>query len=170
VADLPSRLLQSPRVGLGVTTAALIALATGGTSLLLSQATNQLQPQAPHAAAPPLLRPDRVPVVVDRAPGSVPVAGSPVVGPARVSRPAAPVTAPPAAADPLVPVVPPVVIVPEVPVLPDLQPPVEEPPVAGPPAEEPPVLDPDVTGERGRGGNRPPHPDDQGKHLGQLKR
>jgi hypothetical protein len=36
-----------------------------------------------------------------------------------------------------------------------------------PPVVAPPVLDPNAKGSRKK--PHPPHPDDQGKHLGQLK-
>jgi hypothetical protein len=158
VVDLPSRILQSPKVGLGVTTAALIALTTTGTTLLLSHGTRDLRQPSPVVAAPqPSLVP-RAPVVVDRAPGSITVPGPRTV----VVRPVAPQ---------------PVVVVPDVPAPPVegpvitppvVTPPVVTPPVVEPPVVPPPVVDPDVKPGHGHRAH-PAHPDDHGKHLGQLK-
>jgi hypothetical protein len=165
VVDLPSRILQNPRVGLGVTTAALVALATGGTSLLVSHGTRQLQPVPPVAAAPQASPLAHAPVVVDRAPGSIAL---PPAHPAAVrpvaSRPASDVPV----ARPDVPVAPPVEQPPSVTVPPVTEPPVTEPPVTEPPVTEPPVLEPDISPGHGRHPH-PDHPQDRGKHLGQLK-
>ena len=128
-------------------TAALVALATGGTTLLVSHGTRDLQPPAPVVAAPQPSPPGRAPVVVDRAPGSIPVTPAHVVVP--------PVAAP-AVAVPVVPA-PPVVVHPEV----HGVPPEVPAPVVQPPVVEPPVLTPAVKGHRHHGNN--------GKHLGQLK-
>jgi hypothetical protein len=161
VADglsLPARVLQSPRVGFGLTTLALVGLASTGTGLLVSHGTSQLQPPVQHVV-PTQAPPPLTPVVVDRAPGTFrpSVPSRPRV--VRVVVPAAPqqdrgaVTAPPAVVD-----VPPVV---------DL------PPVVGPPVVVPPVLPPGpVLTPSAHGGKKkphPPHPDDNGKHLGQQK-
>jgi hypothetical protein len=157
VVDLPSRILQSPKVGLGVTTAALVALATGGTTLLLTHGTRDLRTPAPVTAAPQPSAVPRSPVVVDRAPGSISLPPSrPVV--------VRPVAQQPAVAVPAVPA-PPV----EVPVVtPPVQGPPVTPPVVVPPVVPPPVLGPDT--ELGHGHRaHPAHPDDHGKHLGQLK-
>ena len=163
MVDLPVRFLQNPKVVLGVSTAALVALATGGTTLLVSHGTRQLQPTAPVVAAPQVTTPPRAPVVVDRAPGSIalPRVRVPVLVPAAQPVVPGPVVAPPAAEPPVVepPVVEPPVVEPPV-----VEPPVVEPPVVGPPV----VLDPDVTPGHGHHA-RPAHPEDNGKHLGQLK-
>ena len=161
MTDLPTRLLQSPKVGLGVTTAALVALATGGTSLLVSHGTRDLQPSAPVVAAPQVPGVPRTPVVVDHAPGSIALPPAHLVVRPRVVPPVprpVPAVAPPVVA----PVQPPVVAPPAV------QPPVVQPPVVQPPVAPPPVLGPSVTPRRG-GHVHPDHPDDNGKHLGQLK-
>lgn len=171
----PTHLLQRPLVGFGLATAALVALVTGGTGLLLSQGARQLQPPAPLAVAPVAPSAPSAPVVVRRPPGSVALppprlAGPVVLGPVAPvvdPEPAAPVVEPPAA--------PPVV-----------QPPVDQPPAVEPPVVEPPVVQPPVAEPEERPGRQPrkpearrdgpkgqgatkEHPDDRGKHLGQLK-
>lgn len=148
MVDLPSRLLTSPKVGLGVATAALVALATGGTTLLVSHGTRDLQPPAPVVAAPQPSPPGRAPVVVPRAPGSIALPPAHLVVPPVPAPPAAvPAVAAPVEHTPRGPVVPPVPAVPA--------------PVVEPPVVQPPVLSPALQGH-GRHGNK-------GKHLGQLK-
>ncbi len=71
MADSTLRVVKSPRWGLGVMTFALAALASGGTGLLVSHGTQQLQPPAARTPAPLVPSPATAPVVVDRAPGSV---------------------------------------------------------------------------------------------------
>lgn len=174
MVDLPSRLLHSPKVGLGVATAALVALSTGGTMLLVSHGNHQLQPIAPVVAAPQAPLMPRAPVVVDRAPGTVaaPPTRAVVLRPA-VVRPQPPAPAEVSPREPAPPVLQPPVVQPPVlnpPVVepPVLEPPVVDPPVLGPPVVEPPVLDPALAPAH-RGPTHPEHPDDPGKHLGQLK-
>ena len=129
-------------------TAALVALATGGTTLLVSHGTRELQPPAPVVAAPQVSPPGRAPVVVERAPGSLALPPAHVVVPPVVELPpSVPVAEPPRADRP------------DHPVAPDV--PVVVPPVVPPPVVEPPVLDPDVKGHSKHG--------NKGKHLGQLK-
>ena len=155
--SLSARVLQSPRVGFGLTTLALVGLASTGTGLLVAHGTSQLQPPAQHVVPPTPIPPSLTPVVVDRAPGTF----RPAAPPVRVVRVVVPVpapqqdqgavTAPPPAVDE----------------------PVAMPPVAGPPVVVPPVLPPGpvVTPDLGGGKKKPhpAHPDDNGKHLGQLK-
>ncbi|MDP9182342.1 MAG: hypothetical protein M3P04_06145 [Actinomycetota bacterium] len=175
-APLSSRLLQSPRVGFGLTTLALVALASGGTSILVSHGTNQLQPDAPRVTPSRSPSPAAAPVLVERAPGSL--LPTSLTGRRAPARPA-PVSRSETVAPQVVEVVPPQPVVVPVPVVappvvapPVVEPPVVEPPVVGP-FIEPPTVDPDTL--RGsRPGRRahpphPPHPDDNGKHLGQLK-
>ena len=166
----PRRVLHGSRLGFGVTTAALIAVASAGTGLLVTRGTNQLQPSTGRVPPPLAASPQPVPVLVDRAPGSLvaPVRQVPTTpphrpAPASVPRlPGTSVELPPTAP----PEVPPVVV-----------PPVVAPPVvAPPPAEPPPVLGPSVrqSGKAGKAGKaskkqHPAHPDDNGKHLGQLR-
>jgi len=163
----PLRALHTSRVGFGVTTAALVALASSGTGLLVSHANKQLQPATPHALPPLAPSPPAAPVLVDRAPGSL-VLPSPLVdGTARAIHRAlvsAPRQTRRTITGPLVPVSPPEVVV---------VPPVVVPPVAPPPVVPPPVLGPSVDpgGKPGKHDKKPhpAHPDDHGKHLGQLK-
>jgi hypothetical protein len=168
VADgpsLPARVLQNPRVGFGVTTVALVALASTGTGLLVAHGTKQLQPPPVISLPTPAVEAGP-PVLVPRAPGTLrPPVARPVVAP-RVVVPAAqplPVLEPvPAPTPDVTPVVEPPVV--EPPVVP---PPVVEPPVVPPPVVEPPVVSPDVKGHGKKA--HPAHPEDNGKHLGQKK-
>jgi hypothetical protein len=147
-------------VGFGLTTLALVGLASTGTGLLVAHGTSQLQPPVQHVVPPVPSPPALTPVVVDRAPGTFrpPVR---VVTPVSLPDPGrgAVLPPPPAVAEP--PAVGPVVLPPVV--LPPVAPPVVEPPVL-PPG---PVLSPDTDG--GKKKPHPAHPDDRGKHLGQLK-
>lgn len=69
---LPARAVTKPRLGVGVTTAALVALASGGTYLLVSHGASQLQPPSVKSLPQEQFRtPSPAPVVVDRAPGSL---------------------------------------------------------------------------------------------------
>jgi hypothetical protein len=165
--------LKSSRLGFGVATVALVALATGTTGVLVAHGTKQLQPPAT-TAAPPVQLPGRTPpVVVDRAPGSLAPRPAQLPQPAQV--PEQPVVAPPALS-PAPPVEPPVVAPPVAP--PVEGPPVEPPTVVVPPEVEPPFVAPDLD-THGRswlshGGptadphGKKPH-QNNGKHLGQVK-
>lgn len=173
-SSLPSRVLNSPRLGFGVTTVALVALASGGTGLLVAQGTKQLQPEAPQLAAPRTSTPPARPVVVDRAPGSLLLPPALVDGTARAIHRAlvpAPRQARRTVTAPLVPASPPEVVV----VPPASEPPVLEPPVLEPPVAEPRVVAPEIEpdakpGKTGKGHrSQPTHPGNKGKHLGQLK-
>ncbi|HUR51609.1 MAG TPA: hypothetical protein VMZ11_05760 [Mycobacteriales bacterium] len=129
--------VKPSRIGFGVTTVALVALASASTGVLVSHGTRQLEPHAPQASVPLALPRPAPPVVVDRAPGSL----APVPA---VHRPAdlpAPVQGPPVVVLPVLPVAPAVVPVVEPPVV---EPPVVEPPVVAPPVIEPPVIEPPV--------------------------
>ena len=152
---LPARLLQSPRVGFGLTVVALVGLASTGTGVLVAHGTKQLQPQV-RQLVPPATAPSAAPLVVDRAPGTF------LPPPVRTVRVVIPVVvreqAPEAVASP-----PPVVGVgPVVPTVPEL-PPVVLPPVVVPP----PVVTPATDGKHKK--PHPAHPSDRGKHLGQKK-
>ena len=168
--------LKSSRLGVGITTVALVALASGTTGVLVSHGTKQLQVPPRHTGPQTQAQaPARTPaVVVDRAPGSI------TLPPPQHAR--APQLPGPSARGPVVQV--PVVPVPPVvpPVVEPPAPPVEVPPVVGPPVEPPvveppvdgPVVEPDVHGAKHHG--KPavkPHVgqqhEDNGKHLGQLK-
>ena len=151
-----ARVLHSPRLGFGAATAALVALASSGTGLLVAHGTNQLQPPAPNLETPQSPSPAGAPVVVDRAPGSLALPPALLDGTARAihrALTAAPRTTRRTVTAPLVPAAPPEVVV----VVPPVVPPVVVPP---------PVLDPDVSGSHGKGHHA--H-SDNGKHLGQLK-
>jgi hypothetical protein len=170
-SSLSQRLLQSPRVGFALTTAALVVLASGGTALLVSHGTSQLQPAAPRSFPPRSASPAAGPVLVERAPGSFAPPQVHAIVPA-----AAPalLAAPPRSSISvqLLPPVPvPVPVPPSAPasVPPALEPQAVAPPpvVALPPVVEPPVLDRHTKAAHKK--PHPSHPDDHGKHLGQHK-
>jgi hypothetical protein len=168
VADarsLPARVLQTPRVGFGLTTAALVALASGGTGVLVAHGTSQLQPPAPHLLpSQPSSPPTSAPVLVPGSPGSL------ALPPALIDRTARGIhraltqgssREPRRVRLPLVDAPPPETVVVTPPVLPPVLPPVVLPPVAPPP-----VVTPSLGGKKKP---HPAHPDDRGKHLGQEK-
>jgi hypothetical protein len=168
--------LKSSRLGVGITTVALVALASGTTGVLVAHGTKQLQAPPRHTGPQTQAQaPARTPaVVVDRAPGSL------ILPPQHARAPQLPG---PSARRPVVqvPVVPAPPVEPPV-VEPPVTPPVEVPPVLGPPVE-PPVVEPPAGGPvvepAGHGAKHHGKPavkphvgkqhEDNGKHLGQLK-
>lgn len=170
---LSSRLLQSPRVGFAMTTVALVALSSGTTGILVSHGASQLQPVVPHVVPSRAPSPHATPVLVERAPGSllphsitgVRQPARPAAAPARVVdvAPTTPIVVP-------VPVVEPPVVTPPVPGPPVLGPPVVDPGVVEPPVVAGPILEPNTKPNTNPGRRaHKPHPEDNGKHLGQLK-
>jgi hypothetical protein len=167
--------LKSSRLGVGITTLALVALASGTTGVLVAHGTKQLQNPPRHTGPQTQAQaPSRAPaVVVDRAPGSLTL--PPPHRPAQLPAPST------GAPDVQVPVVPAPPAVPPV-VEPPVTPPVEVPPVLGPPVEPPVVEPPDggpVVEPAGHGAKHHGKPavtphvgkqhEDNGKHLGQIK-
>jgi hypothetical protein len=141
--------LKFSRVGIGVTTVALVALASAGTGILVSHGTKQLAQQpsqrVPSVAPAPRVPPTAPPVLVDRAPGSFalpPVTLRPVQAP--------PVAGPPLPAPfaPLPGVVVPGAVVPPAVTPPDVAPPVVTPPDVTPPDVTPPDVKPPVSKPR----------------------
>jgi hypothetical protein len=101
VPDSPSlagRALSLPRISVGVTTAALVALASSGTGLLVTHSAQQLAVAPVTASAVPQAPAPAQPVLVDRAPGSLSALGRAEVE-TRRALPAV-VPAPRAAAEP----------------------------------------------------------------------
>jgi hypothetical protein len=143
VTESPRPSLKASRAGIGLTTFALVALASAGTGILVSHGAKQLTQQprthTTAAARAPQLPSVPPPVLVDRAPGSFflpPAVRRPAGTPAPGSALPAPFTPLP---EGLVPLGQPPVLTP-----PDVIPPVVEPPVVEPPVVEPPVVRPPV--------------------------